>query len=59
MNWFTPTPVDSIDLQYTVTPQFVASVSPVAGPRERAERDLQLPVTTAPKQVRRSPSIRS
>ena len=42
---------NTIDARYQLTPQFIAAVAPAAALRERALRDVQLPVTTIPAQV--------
>jgi hypothetical protein len=42
---------NTLDIDYVLTPQFIASVGPGAGPREAQARVLQLPVTTIPAQV--------
>ncbi len=40
-----------IDLSYTLTPAFIASVAPAAAPREAVLRTVEVPVTTIPTQV--------
>jgi len=40
-----------IELSYTLTPSFIASVSPAAAAREAVVRTVEVPVTTIPAQV--------
>lgn len=44
---------NTIDVSYTLTPVFIASVAPAAALREAEVRDMELPVTTIPAQVRK------
>lgn len=42
---------NTIDLTYRITPKFISSVKPSAAHKQAAERSLDVPVTTIPKQV--------
>lgn len=42
---------NTIDLTYTIMPKFISSVKPLAAKKQSAERKVDVPVTTVPKQV--------
>lgn len=44
---------NTIDLIYRITPNFISSVKPSAAHKQSAERRIDVPVTTVPKQVPR------